>query len=154
MRKHIRILLALGVCLAFILSGHLPLAAFTWEGELNPNEFDSWKLLSIQPTSQGYFWVIIENPDRGSPIDVVALRVDSNSNVLGYRYFKDGEPYLYIFDSNEDKYVRYYFTQEDKESCMKCHSGGIQHYIAGFEKFNTADTADKLEDLARQIREA
>jgi len=102
--------------------GHLSLADFTWDGELNPNEFDTWKLLSIQPTSQGYFWVFIENPDRDSPIDVVVLRVDSNSNILGYRYFKDGESYLYLFDSNKNKYVRYYFTQEERESCMKCHS--------------------------------
>lgn len=100
----------------------LSLTEFTWEGELNPNEFDDWKLLSVRPVPQGYFWVFIENPDQTSAIDVVVLEVDLNSNVLGYRYFKDGEPYLYVFDVNKGKYVHYSFTQEEKESCMKCHS--------------------------------
>ena len=37
---------------------------------------------------------------------------------------------------------------------LERNSGGIQHCIVQLEKgFNTADTADKLEDLARQVRE-
>ena len=78
--------------------------ATTWEGELDPNEFRKWKFLSVTPNVEGLAWVFIKNPDQASPIDTVALAVDLNSNILGYRYFKDGEPYSYIFDNNNDKY--------------------------------------------------
>ena len=96
--------------------------AFTWEGELNPNEFDNWKLISVQPTPQGYFWVFIENPDQTSAIDVVVMEVDLNSMLRSYRYFKYGEPHIYLFDNNQQKYVRHHFTNEQKKSCMQCHS--------------------------------
>lgn len=99
--------------------------ATTWEGELDPNEFSKWKFLSVTPNVEGLAWVLIKNPDHASSIDIVALAVDLSSNILGYRYFKYGEPYSYTFDNNQDKYVRHYFTHEEKESCMKCHSGEL-----------------------------
>ena len=99
--------------------------ALTWEGELDPNEFDKWKVISVQPTAQGLIWMFIKHPDQASPIDIVALAVSLNSTLIAYRYFKYGEPYSYIFDSNEDKYVRHHFTLEQEKSCMKCHSGKL-----------------------------
>ena len=98
---------------------------FTWEGVLDPNEFDKWKVISVQPTAQGLIWMFIKNPDQASPIDIVALAVDANSTLIAYRYFKYSEPHSYIFDINEDKYVRHHFTDEQKKSCMKCHSGKL-----------------------------
>jgi hypothetical protein len=99
--------------------------AFSWEGELDPNEFDNWKLLSVRPSPQGLFWIFVKNPDQESPIDIVAMVIDLNSTLLGYRYFKYGEPHSYIFDSNEGKYVRRHFTNEQRRSCMKCHSDKV-----------------------------
>lgn len=99
------------------------LAGFTWEGELNPNEFDDWELVSVRPAAPGYFWVFVENPDRASSIDVVVMEVDLDSNMLSYRYFKYGEPRLYVFDRDRGGYVRYSFTREEKESCARCHGG-------------------------------
>jgi len=96
--------------------------AFDWEGELDPNEFDKWKVISVQPTPQGLVWMFAKNPDQASPIDIVAMAVDLNSTLFGYRYFKYGIPYSYVFDSNEEKYVRQHFTDEQRQSCMKCHS--------------------------------
>jgi len=89
-----------------ILAMSLTLVSFTYEGELDPNEFNKWKVLSVQPpTPQGVFWMYVKNPDQASPIDIVAMVVDLDSTLLGYRYFKGGEPYSYVFDSNEEKYV-------------------------------------------------
>ncbi len=99
--------------------------AFTWEGELDPNEFDKWELVSIIPNPQGFSWVMIKNPDQSSPIDVVAMLVDSSSNVLGYRYFKDNEPYGYFFDIAQQKYVRHQYSPEQKKGCMQCHSDKV-----------------------------
>ena len=96
--------------------------AFDWDGELDPNEFDKWKVISVKPTPQGLVWMFAKNPDQTSPIDIVAMAVDLNSTLFGYRYFKYGIPYSYVFDSNEEKYVRQHFTDEQKRSCMRCHS--------------------------------
>lgn len=99
--------------------------AFTWEGELDPNAFDNWKLLSIHPNSDGLLWIFIRNPDKTSPIDIVAMETDVNFTLLKYRYFKYGEPYGYVFDREKDKYVRHYFTDKEKGSCIKCHNAKI-----------------------------
>lgn len=96
--------------------------AFSWDGELDPNEFDKWKLLSVQPGPQGFLWMYVKNPNQASAIDIVAMAVSLNSTLLSYRYFKHGDPYSYIFDSNEGKYVQQHFTDEQRQSCMKCHS--------------------------------
>jgi hypothetical protein len=95
--------------------------AFSWEGELDPNEFDKWKLISVQPSPQGLLWMFVKNPDQASAIDTVAMAVDLDSTLIGYRYFKGGEPYSFVFDSSQEKYVERRFTNEEKNSCMKCH---------------------------------
>ena len=100
-------------------------AAFTWEGELDPNEFDKWKFKSMFPSPQGWWWVMVANPDESSPIDAVALLVDNNKNVLGYRYFKDGEPYGYFFDPAIQKYTKHEYTAEQRKDCMGCHEGKV-----------------------------
>jgi len=99
--------------------------AFSWEGELDPNEFDKWKLVSIHSNSDGLLWIFIRNPDQTSPIDIVAMETDLNFTLLKYRYFKHGEPCSYVFDREKDKYIRHYFTDKEKKSCIKCHSGKI-----------------------------
>lgn len=58
MRTHRRPLILLGVCLVFLLAGCSyrqadgrpdlalePDLPFTWEGELEPDEFETWKIL-------------------------------------------------------------------------------------------------------------
>jgi len=96
--------------------------AFTWEGELDPNEFDKWELISVMPNPGGISWVLVKNPDRSAPIDTVALLVDLNANLLGYRYFKNGEPFGYFFDMEQEKYVRHNYTPDQRKTCMQCHS--------------------------------
>ena len=96
-------------------------SAFTWEGELNPNNFDSWSLTNVFPLPSGLTFIIIQNPNEMSGIRKVALVVDQYSNLLGYRYFKQAEPYLYIFDLEEEKYKRKILTKEEGDACMKCH---------------------------------
>jgi hypothetical protein len=96
--------------------------AFTWEGELDPNEFDNWDLISVMPNPGGTSWVLVKNPDKSAPIDTVALLVDLNTNLLGYRYFKNGEPFGYFFDMDQEKYVRHNYTADQRKTCMQCHS--------------------------------
>jgi len=96
--------------------------AFSWEGELDPNGFDTWKVVSVQPTAQGLAWMFVKNPDQASPIDIVAMAVDLDSTLVSYRYFKHGQPHSYVFDTDQEKYVQHPFTDEQRRSCMQCHS--------------------------------
>ena len=96
--------------------------AFTWEGELDPNELDNWELISVIPNPGGISWVLIKNPDKSASIDTVAMLVDSNSNLLGYRYFKHGEPFGYFFDMDQETYARHNYTPDQRKACMQCHS--------------------------------
>ena len=95
--------------------------AFTYEGELDPNTFDSWELVSVIPNPNGLSWVIVKNPDPAGPIKTVALLVDLNSNLLGYRYFKHGEPFGYFFNMDQENYARFEYTPMQKKRCMECH---------------------------------
>jgi len=95
--------------------------AFTWEGELDPNAFDKWSVINVLPNPSGILWVIVRNPDEKSPIKTVALLIDLNMNLLGYRYFKNGEPYGFVFDIAQEKYVRHQYTAEQLKRCMQCH---------------------------------
>lgn len=93
---------------------------FTWEGELNPNNFDKWEVLSVQPSPQGIIWMFLRNPDKESPIDIVATGVFVDGTLMGYRYFKYGEPYSFTYDVEKDSY-----TEEEKLTCMECHQDQV-----------------------------
>lgn len=142
MKKHIRALLTLGVSLAFIVSMCFtvmvacstlpnvfnspdvvvdPPSAFTWEGELDPNDFGNWLPVGIQPSSKDLVWIFMRNPDQTSPIKIVAMSVYKDKTLLVYRYFKHGEPYSYVFNVSKNKYERQHFTQEERKSCIRCH---------------------------------
>ena len=78
-QRHLSTIIALGVALAFIVliepsvcvSEALSVSDsddqcdyvippepgewFSWDGEVNPNNFDKWEVLSIQPTNNPYF---------------------------------------------------------------------------------------------------
>ena len=112
------------IILLIVLTGGMAWA-FDWEGELDPNEFDKWKVISVQPTPQGLVWMFVKNPDQAAPGDIVAMAVDPNFTLLSYRYFKHGEPHSYVFDVEQGKYLRHHFTEEQRKSCMKCHSGKL-----------------------------
>lgn len=96
--------------------------ASTWDGELDPNDFDNWKVISVQPTPQGLIWIFVKNPDLASPIDVVAMTVDpGDGTLLVYCYFKHNVAHSFIFIPVLDKYVEEDLTGEEKNRCMKCH---------------------------------
>lgn len=110
----------------FLMAGYatfvLPAPNFTWEGELNPNEFDKWQRLSVKSINPRMFWVFIRNSDLLSPIDIVAMAVDLSNTLVGYQYFKDGVPYSYRLDSNQNKYVSVNLTEKQQQRCIKCHT--------------------------------
>lgn len=100
---------------------------FTWEGELDPNDFDNWETDStLQGPVYGLMWVIIKNPDLKSPIEKVALLLDVEASVFAYRYFKHGRAYMFLYDDEKDRYITYEFNEEERNSCMECHDGARQ----------------------------
>ena len=55
-------------------------------------------------------------------IKVVAeMIVIYEGSLLGYRYFKNNQPYSFGFNPETNKYEEYKFTQEERNGCMKCH---------------------------------
>ena len=103
-----------------------PPPEFTWEGELNPNQFDNWEILSIQNSNNpSIIFSFISNPDKTSPIKkVVVVILAFDGSLVEYRYFKDGRPYSYVFDG-KGKYVQYKYTLEERKRCMACHQDQI-----------------------------
>ena len=96
--------------------------AFEWEGELNPNDFRKWDVINIVSTGKGFVWIHLENPDKNSAIEKVALAVsEKTEKLLAYKYFKLGEPYVYVFNDKLDKYIKYNFTYRERSECIKCH---------------------------------
>lgn len=103
-----------------------PAPEFTWEGELNPNTFDNWEVLSVARTLNPLLVLgFITNPDKTSVIKTVAVTIVTlDGSLLGYKYFKDGQPYTYVFDG-ESGYVQYKFTPEEMKGCMQCHQDQV-----------------------------
>lgn len=128
-----QLLIALGIGLIFCIVSCI-VSAFTWEGELDPNEFDNnkWEVISTQRDPQGNVWMYIKNPDQDSPIKIVAIEIDRHLVLTSYRYFKYGEPYDYVLkpDIGEDgAYVRYKLTEEQRRSCIGCHKDKVGELI-------------------------
>ena len=102
-----------------------PTEGFAYEGELDPNRFNEWEPIYSQTTPEGLIWMYVGNPDEASPIDVVAMLIDAEFTLIGYRYFKDGEPYQYIFDASEERFKHILILPEERKSCMGCHPGKV-----------------------------
>lgn len=99
---------------------------FTYEGELNPDIFAKWKVIKTKFDSSGIIWMYWQNPDPNSPIKVVVGEVYIDETLLAYRYFKNGQPYMFTLDSEQNKYVRYNFTDVEKKDCMRCHESEVE----------------------------
>ncbi len=89
--------------LAFLLI--IPVAVgncWTYEGEFDPNEFDSWGVVDVFPCPDGMpdIHIILRNPD-GLKVEIV---IDLQENLLGYAYTKDGIDYIFVFDPETEIY--------------------------------------------------
>jgi len=89
----------------------------TYEGEFSPKDLiKKWKPLKIKrcPSGQPHFHAFIVNPDKGHKVKVMEMTfIPEYKNgkiyaitVLSYRYTKDGEYFLYAYDSEQHKYLR------------------------------------------------
>ena len=100
----------------------LQTAGLTWEGDLNPTEFDKWELVQITKEDSQSVHYIAKNPDENSPIHFISLVFGKEENhVLEYYYFKDGEPHSFIYYDELDKYKERIMPRWRKKRCFKCH---------------------------------
>uniref|UniRef100_A0A6H1ZIF5 Lipoprotein n=1 Tax=viral metagenome TaxID=1070528 RepID=A0A6H1ZIF5_9ZZZZ len=80
------------------------------DGELNPNDFNSWTVVKGYRCTAGHIHAIVKNPDATHPIQQVELILGPSSknelDLLGYTYEKDDVIYLYVFDRKQNKYVQ------------------------------------------------
>jgi len=119
----VRRLIIVASTIALVATVYALSHAFTWEGELDPNEFGTWKPISRELVTLGLFQVMVQNPDPTSPIKRAVLYISCNDDLLGYQYFKQGKPYRFWFDKEQEKYARTPISEKEKQGCMKCHQG-------------------------------
>lgn len=100
------------------------LVAFTYEGEINPEEFRTWVSIPGTETMVNTFvaTAVLVNPDQESKIKKVRIFVFIlTSKLMGYRYFKGNELFVYVLDLERNKYVREYLSESERKDCSRCH---------------------------------
>jgi len=99
------------------------LVAYTYEGEIDPKEFLNWKQVegSGRWESSLIWTAVLSNPDKESKIKEVRVYILVNQKLIGYRYFKQNELFMYQLDMETDKYIRTFLSKEETKKCMKCH---------------------------------
>lgn len=100
------------------------LVAFTYEGEMNPEEFLTWAPIPGTERMEDTFImsVVLANPDQTSKIKKVRTYVFIlTSKLIGYRYFKKNELFIYTLDIERNKYVRRYLSESKRKDCARCH---------------------------------
>lgn len=77
---------------------------WTYDGELNPDDFDTWEVVSVAPCPSGapHAHVLIQS-SYGLFIE---LKVDSAMNLLAYFYTKDGVDYEFTYDPETEHYTQ------------------------------------------------
>ena len=106
----------------------------SWEGELNPTEFEKWETVrELKGNNADAMWLIAKNPDEFSPIYFVVLiyraeylkgkygEVKREIILVEYRYFKHGEPYVFNYDRIEEKYWKLAIPDWKRKQCLHCH---------------------------------
>ena len=130
MKKYTLIPLLLFLCVLLGLS---------WEGELNPTEFDKWETVKeLEVSDPNAMWLIAKNPDESSPIyfAVLVYRAEYMKGKYGevkreiilveYRYWKHGEPYLFNYDRIEEKYWKLEIPEWKRKQCLHCHKQKVR----------------------------
>jgi len=100
------------------------LVAFTYEGEMNPEEFLTWAPIPGTERMVNAFVVsvVLANSDQTSKIKKVRVFIFTpTSKLIGYRYFKGNELFMYVLDMERNKYIRKYLSESERRDCASCH---------------------------------
>ena len=109
------------IILVILLTGGMAWA-FTWEGELDPNEFVKWQIIETKMFNSLTMIATAQNPDKGAEVQRIQMFIYINGTLLSYRYFKEGEIYEYELNLDKDMYERRKHTEKYRQSCMQCHN--------------------------------
>jgi len=93
----------------------------SWEGELNPTEFGKWEAVKVLYGGNLYVWIIARNPDEFSPIRFVVLIYKRDGTLVEYRYFRRGEPHVFEYNAEADKYWQKQLPAWKRQQCLDCH---------------------------------
>jgi hypothetical protein len=79
--------------------------------------FQSWDIVSVIPTQQGYVQVTAKNPDPEGEIKTVISVVRPDGLILAYWYMdQKGNPQVFKLTSEG-----YKFDPENAKRCLDCH---------------------------------
>lgn len=77
--------------------------AYTFESEIDPIEFSSWKVIGKLQTNPLGGIAIVRNPDPNARIKEATLEI-RNDGIISYQYDIDGKAYRYEFNTETDNY--------------------------------------------------
>ena len=99
--------------------------AFSWEGELDPNDLDKWEIIGATMLNPLTMIATAQNPDKEVEIQRIQMFIYIDGTLISYRYFKGGEIYEYVFNTDKDMYERNEYTEKHRQSCIQCHSAKL-----------------------------
>jgi hypothetical protein len=94
---------------------------------VNPDEFGNWEVINLLAESPVSAWGIFGNPDKSSPIRIVAVNYNMvDGSIKQYRYFKRGEPYAFEYCEKLKGYKQMKISEAQRKACFDCHSNKTQ----------------------------
>ena len=103
MKHLIKSLMTIFVVISMVLCFTGTALAFTFDSELNPEEFYNWERVEFFRTSPYGGVVMLKNPDPNARIKVGSLNI-YGGEVLSYSYVIDGKTYTYEFNNETNNY--------------------------------------------------
>ena len=103
------------------------LLGLSWEGELNPTEFDKWEIIKILHQDSWFVYVLAKNRDELSPIRLASFAYrKADKQLVEYAYFKLGELYSFKWHEDTDEYKRTKMQKWEIKRCFNCHQDELK----------------------------
>ena len=103
MKHLIRSLMTVFVAVSMILCFVGASFAYTYDSEINPEEFVAWEVIDKVRTSPSGGTAVIKNPDPNARIREATLEIQ-NGGLISYWYTIDGKTYKYEFNYETENY--------------------------------------------------
>ena len=97
MKHLIKSLMAVFVAVSMVLCFVGVSFAYTYDSEINPEEFVKWEVVSKTRTSPFGGTAVVKNPDPNARIKEATLEIQ-NEGLISYWYTIDGKTYKYEFN--------------------------------------------------------
>ncbi len=110
------------LCLALLLWQLL--LALERSPPIKPEVLAEWEIRKLL-VPQRIVTLIVDNPDKASPVKAVALRIKAEDmHLLGYKYFEGKLPRKFDYNQITETFDEVKLTTRQKKQCFMCHRDG------------------------------